>query len=112
MRKSVILTTAALIMMLVGGSQPARADAKSEFQKGCESGHGSFVETVDVVRCNTSSGTVIECDKNITGCTASAQVIQVKHISPTTRALQMYFTGKTRIAAPHGWKVVKKQSAD
>ena len=41
MRKSAVPATAALVMILVGaGSQPALADAKAEFKKGCEAGHG------------------------------------------------------------------------
>jgi hypothetical protein len=113
MRKSLVLTAAALVMILLGsGSQPARADAKSEFQKGCEAGHGSYVENAENVQCNTSSGTTITCDYKITHCTASLQVIHIRPIPETAGALQEYLAGKARITAPHGWKIIKTQSAN
>ena len=101
MRKSVVLKTAALVMILAGfGSQPARADRKADFKKGGEEGHGSYVETVDNVKCNTSGGTTITCDYQITSCTASAQAIHIKHIPATAGVLQNYMTGKARLKFP------------
>jgi hypothetical protein len=112
MRKPFALFTAVLVMILAGsGSQPARADAKSEFQKGCESGHGSYVENQENVQCNTSGGVTITCDYKITHCAVSAQAIYTKPIQTTAKALQEYLTGKARIDAPHGWKLVKTENA-
>jgi hypothetical protein len=108
MMKSIALTTATLVVMLVGpGLKPARADLKDEFQKGCESGHGSFVENVGNVQCNTSGGLTITCDKKITSCTLSAQVIPIKPTTNIGGAFQGYFTGKVKIAPPSGWQIAE-----
>jgi hypothetical protein len=74
MRARCLGTVLALAGGVFLGVQCAYADAKDEFKKGCESGTppNSFVENVDNVQCNTTSGTVITCDKAITHCTASA----------------------------------------
>jgi hypothetical protein len=113
MWKSLALTTAALVVMVIGpGSQSARADLRSEFQKGCQEGHGSYVENVDNVQCNTSGGTTITCDYKITHCTASAQVSYTKPISETRGALQEYLSGKSKIDPPHGWNIVRPQSTN
>jgi hypothetical protein len=75
MRISVMFAAAAVAMVLAAGaSAPARADAKGEFQKGCEAGHGSYGEDVNGVFCNSSGGVHIACDSGITHCTASSAV--------------------------------------
>jgi hypothetical protein len=108
MLKSIALTTATLVVILVGpGLKLARADAQAEFQKGCESGHGSFVENVGNVQCNTSGGLTITCDKKITSCTVSAQVVPIKPTTNIVGAFQGYFTGKVTIAPPSGWKIAE-----
>jgi hypothetical protein len=113
MRKPVAITAAALVVILLGSaSQPAHADAKSEFQKGCEAGGGSYVENVDNVQCNTPSFTKITCDYKITHCTASAQVVHSRPIPASAGTLQEYMTGKSKIIAPHGWKIVKTEKAN
>lgn len=90
MRKSVILIAGALVMILAGvDAQPARADAKSNFKQGCESGHGSYVENAENVQCNTSSGTTITCDYNITKCNASRKG-KVTTVRPTSKNLRAY----------------------
>jgi hypothetical protein len=74
MRISVIIAAAATAIVFSASiSAPARADAKGEFQKGCESGGGSYGETVDGVFCNSSGGVHIACDNSITHCTASSE---------------------------------------
>jgi len=73
MRISVLIAAAAATIVLSASvSAPARADAKGEFQKGCEAGGGSYGETVDGVFCNSSGGVHIACDDKITHCTASS----------------------------------------
>jgi hypothetical protein len=104
MQKSAILPASALLLVCAT-AQPALADAKDEFQKGCESGHGSFVENVDNVQCNTSGGLTITCDKSITKCSVSAQII--KPIRSTLGTLKAYMTRAVRIP---GWRVVPAQS--
>lgn len=105
MKQSAILTMGAFATIVACTiSQPAlAADAKEEFKKGCESGHGSFVENVDNVQCNTSGGTTITCDKAITKCNVAALI--VKPIRPTKGTLTAYMTRGVRIA---GWKVVER----
>jgi hypothetical protein len=90
MRKSVMLIVGATVMILAGAAaQPARADAKSNFKQGCESGHGSYVENAENVQCNSSGGTTITCDYNITKCTASRKG-KVTTIKPTSKTLRAY----------------------
>jgi hypothetical protein len=73
MRISVIIAAAATAIVFSASiSAPARADAKGEFQKGCEAGGGSYGETVDGVFCNSSGGVHIACNDTITHCTASS----------------------------------------
>ncbi len=109
---NVVIVAKALVMVLVcATAQPALADAKDEFKKGCESGTrpGSFVENVDNVQCNTSGGTTITCDKGITHCSVSAEI--VKPFKPTKANLNEYMTRTPRVS---GWKVVvpTKDKAD
>jgi hypothetical protein len=70
MRSSIVLIAGALAIFAGPLAQPAHADSKDEFKKGCESSRppGSFVENVDNVQCNTSGGTTITCDKSIKQC--------------------------------------------
>ena len=108
MMKSTALAIGTLVLILVGpGSKPAHADAQAEFQKGCESGHGSFVENVGNVQCNTSGGLTITCDKQITHCSVSAEVVPIRPTTGTVGAFQGYFTGKVSIAPPSGWKIAE-----
>ncbi|HEY4360544.1 MAG TPA: hypothetical protein VGN17_06230 [Bryobacteraceae bacterium] len=113
MWKSIALTTAALVLVLLGpGSQPARADLRAEFQKGCESGHGSYVENVGNVQCNTSGGTTITCDYKITHCSVSAQATYTKIITESGGALQEYLNGKSKVDVPRGWTLVKSKTVE
>lgn len=70
MRSSIVLIAGALTIIAGTTAQPAHADSKDEFKKGCESSRppGSFVENVDNVQCNTSGGVTITCNKAITQC--------------------------------------------
>jgi hypothetical protein len=73
MRISVIVAAAATAIVFSASiSAPARADAKGEFQKGCESGGGSYGEDVNGVFCNSSGGMHIACNESITHCTATS----------------------------------------
>jgi len=73
MRISVIIAAAATAIVFSASiSAPARADAKGEFQKGCEAGGGSYGEDVNGVFCNSSGGVHIACNDSITHCTASS----------------------------------------
>lgn len=95
MRKSVMLSLGAMVVIIASAaSQPARADAKDEFKKGCTSGGGSYGEDVNGVFCNSSGGVHIACDDKITKCTASSGV-GVKPISPKLSNLRAIMNGKT-----------------
>jgi hypothetical protein len=105
MQNSVIVMARALVIMLMFvTAKPLLAEAKDSFKKGCEEGHGSYVEEVDNVKCNTSGGLTITCDYKITHCAVSAQV--VKTIKPTMDNLKANMTRKLQFT---GWTVVPIQ---
>lgn len=112
MMKSQTIAMGTLMLLLVGlGSRPAYADSKDEFKGGCESGHGSFVENVDNVQCNTSGGLTITCDKEITSCSVSSVVVPTKRGTTIVGALQGYFTGKLKVELPPDQKIKNANSA-
>ena len=106
MQKLASVPIGTLVMLFMcAAAQPLLADAKDSFKQGCESGHGSYVENVDNVQCNTSGGTTITCDYKITKCSVSAQI--VKPFEPTKAALKGYMT---RDVAVPGWHVIPMRS--
>ena len=93
MRSSIMLITGAILAGAI--TQPAHADSKDEFKKGCESSRppGSFVENVDNVQCNTSAGVMITCDKSIKQC----GVASLGPVKPCTPGISYHLERPTEI---------------
>jgi hypothetical protein len=80
-------------------AQPAWADTRSDFEKGCKDSGGTFTENAENIMCSATGRTTITCNKAATSCTAGKQSGTVRPVRPTTGT----FHGYTAVAKskPH-----------
>jgi len=87
---------------------PARADTRSDFEKGCKDSKGTFTENAENITCSGTGRTTITCNKTATSCTASAQPGRAKPGLPTAGAFRSNATGPTTAPPVHRPPTVRR----